>query len=227
MIMTLSPSHLCAYIEAQLNHFFPDLIKLNMREKMGVFNVALDRLEHCFEQSALPHYCQNGQAQFNHLHSDQYAAFLWFLGNTFWKEDKSINPALLDKFFYLNKSLHGIEVMCSTAMPNIFVFSHTTGTILGKAQYADYFVASGGCVVGQSKNLYPVFGQGVTLSVGARVIGNCHVGDGVSIGVGTTIYEKNIPDNSVVFTDQQGNIVEKTSHRPYARKFFKAYEPGA
>lgn len=52
----------------------------------------------------------------------------------------------------------------------------------------------------------PVLGKGLFLGAGAQIIGNKPIGDRVSIGVNTVVYNQSIRDDQVVTTDQSGQI---------------------
>jgi serine O-acetyltransferase len=153
------------------------------------------------------------------LYADQYLVYLWFLSNTVYKERG--DNALSNKLYYLNKALHGFDCMYSTGLPDIFLIFHGVGTMLGKAEYADYFVALQGCTIGSQKGLYPRLGKGVALTAHSAIIGGSVVGDRVSISAYTTVFESNIANDSVAFKDaESGKTVIKSAKRTYAQQFF-------
>lgn len=85
MICSLSKNDLMKYVGKQLANLFPD-----SREFMGddvclAMDMALERTEQCFSHIRLRGYHEGNQVRFYHLHSDQYATFLWFLANSLWK----------------------------------------------------------------------------------------------------------------------------------------------
>ena len=130
MQTSLTTDELADYVSSQLNYLFPDGRTIQLREHRSSVDLALDRVAYSFKHSAVRHYCVAGEPRFNHLFSDQYAAFLWFLANTLWK---ARGAPVLDKLFCLNKALHAFECMYDTLLPDIFFLSHTVGTVLGKA----------------------------------------------------------------------------------------------
>jgi serine O-acetyltransferase len=77
--------------------------------------------------------------------------------------------------------------MYDTKLPEIFLVIHGVGTVLGKAQYSNYFVVYQGCTIGSNHGKYPVLGRGLGLGANAAIIGACRVGDDVSIGMGTAV----------------------------------------
>jgi len=51
------------------------------------------------------------------------------------------------------------------------------------------------CNIGSNHNVYPTFGEYVTIHPGASVLGNCKIGDNCRIGAGSLLLEKDIEDN--------------------------------
>lgn len=220
MILSLSIIDLRNYVLNQLNYFFPDNQLIKPNEIETVLNDVLDRLDYCFEKVNNKNYREHSQSIFNHLYSDQYLVFLWFLSNTIWK--KSENKLLASKVYYLNKVLHSFDCMYDTGLPDIFFISHGIGTMLGKANYSDYFIAMQGCTVGTNDSIhYPVFGKGVALTAHSSVIGNCKVGNLVTISANTSIFKKDIPSKSLVFNSPlDGTTVIKESEFHFVHKVF-------
>ena len=63
----------------------------------------LNRIKICFSSVDNKYYNNNGIAHFSYVHSGQYLAYLYF----FSLELSLINHPLKEKFYYLNKILHG------------------------------------------------------------------------------------------------------------------------
>jgi serine O-acetyltransferase len=89
MILSLSIIDLRNYVLNQLNYFFPDNQLIKPNEIETVLNDVLDRLDYCFEKVNNKNYREHSQSIFNHLYSDQYLVFLWFLSNTIWKKSEN------------------------------------------------------------------------------------------------------------------------------------------
>lgn len=104
--------------------------------------------------------------------------------------------------YKLNRYRHGVELFYELALPAHVKFVHPLGSVLSKrATYGDYFVCYHGVSVGvHVDRREPTLGEGVVLFPGSRVIGRCAVGNNVWVQAGTTIYNTDIPDNSIVFT---------------------------
>ncbi|MCQ6563576.1 hypothetical protein [Paenibacillus mendelii] len=219
MRTSLSTAELNAYVGKQVNAFFPDGRNIGPAMERTIFNEALERTERCFRDVTLRAYRQDGEPYFNHLYSDQYAVFIWMLSSSVW--NRTQDRAVADKLFYLNKALHGFSCMYDTRLPEVFLLFHTVGTVLGKAEYENYFVAAQGTTIGAQNGHYPIIGQGVALLPNSSVIGRCTIGNRVSIGIDTSVYEQDIPSCSVVFTSRtDGSQQIKQKANCWAQKFF-------
>ncbi|RJE48780.1 hypothetical protein A7K50_08480 [Dehalobacter sp. MCB1] len=218
MNLSLSPKEFNHYVLRQVDHFFPDNARIDTDKFSLAFDLAVDRTHHCFKHLRLTSYCSQGETYLNHLHSDQYAVFLWFLSNSVWKETE--DEKLAAKFFYLNKSLHSFNCMYDTNLPDIFLFLHLMGTVLGKAAYSDFLVVTQGCTVGAHRSKYPQIGKGASLLPNTSIIGDSHIGNYVSLGISTVVYEQDIPDRHIVYRDNQGTIHTKRSVKPWSQQFF-------
>ncbi|WPQ64523.1 hypothetical protein SIO70_06540 [Chitinophaga sancti] len=218
MITSLSREELEKYTSKQLNFFFPDDHPVQLSDFSAEVDLALQRLEYCFKHCSLKHYFDGTDVKFNHLYSDHYVMYLWYLGNSIWKQKQATD--VCNKLYYLNKTLHGLDCMYNTALPDIFLLFHCSATMLGKATYSDFFVALQGCTVGSHKGIYPVMGKGVSLTAHSALIGNCRIGHNVSISAYTSIFGTNIPDHSIVFRNDQGATVIRAAEKSYAQTFF-------
>lgn len=218
MVTSLSIEQLINYTSKQLNYFYPDSELVNLDDYHDCVLLALDRLEFCYTKVALKHYFNGQHVIFNHLHTDQYIMYLWFLSNNIWK--KCQHKSICNKLYYLNKSLHGVDCMYDTMLPDIFLIFHGVGTMLGKASYSDFFVALQGCTVGVNRGEYPVMDKGVALAAHSSLIGNCHVGKLVTISSYTSVFDMNIDEKQVVFKNNEGKLICKPTMNSYAQSFF-------
>ena len=219
MISSLTTEALCRYVSAQVNNIFPDDHDVDFLQEKESIEEALAKLEYCFKHVSLKHYFNGEEVVFNHLFSDHYVMFLWYLSNSVYKHKGKCD--LANKIYYLNKSLHGLDCMYDTKMPDIFLIFHSSGTMLGKAFYADYFVALQGCTVGSQKGNYPVFGKGVSLTANSSVIGKCNIGNRCTISTRTTIFQKDIADDHTAFINfNNGGLEVKPTKECYAQQFF-------
>jgi serine O-acetyltransferase len=209
MDLSLNIPELVRYTTRQLHNFFPDEGEVLINEQ--IVNSALKRLDFCFSHVKLAHYFDGINTKFNHLFSDHYVMFLWYLANEIFIR-KGRNSTS-NKLYYLNKSLNGLDCMYDTAMPKVFLIFHGVGTMLGKAKYGEFFVALHGCTIGSQKNHYPIIGKGV--------IGNCTIGDRVTVSSRTIIFERDISSDNTVFIDTNtGALNIKNNNSCYAQQFF-------
>jgi len=219
VVLSLDKMELMEYTSRQLNNIFPDKNVVDLTKQHKIIDLALDRMHYCFKHVAYQRYNKEGLTLFNHLYSDHYLMYTWFLANTIWKEGG--DTAVASKLYYLNKTLHGIDCMYDTQLPDIFLLFHSGGTMLGKAAYADYFVALQGCTIGSQKGNYPFFGKGVALTANSSVIGKCTIGHRCTISAGTTIFQKDIADDSTAFVNfETGQLQVKPTKECYAQQFF-------
>lgn len=215
MELSLKKDELKKYVGFQLEHFFPDGAKFRGRGVDSAFELALERLEYSFKHIAVPAYCNKDRSQtfFSHLHGDQYAQFLYYFANSLW--NLSQNKAICDKLIYLNRVLNNFFVSYKCKLPDIFWLVHPVGSIIGNACYNNFLVIlqnvtinTGGEKEGDEK---PVIGKGVLFATGATLIGNKSVGAYSSLGANVTVYNKEIPPNSLVFRNDVGEIVIKNN----------------
>lgn len=219
MVTSLSEAELSGYIQRQLNNFFPDLQTVHSGEILESVQTALERMDHCLSKAALSRYKKEGNPYFNHLFSDSYMLFLCYLANSVWQ--KTNDPALSSKVYYLNKTLHAFDCMYDNKIPDIFFIVHGFGTMMGKASYQDYFVIYQGCTIGATHGVYPSFGKGVTITANASVIGNSVIGDMATVSTRTTIFQKDIPGKHTAFINfETGQLQVKPSRECYAQQFF-------
>ena len=191
--MSLDPGQLAEYVARQLNAFFPDAV-LTRDDLMIVMPRALERLEHCFSHIANKYFFDGTQAVFSHLHGDQYAMWLYLLGNELHLQGAPAD--LCSKTFLLNKALHGCDIFHEVELPSIFLLVHPLGTVLGRATYDDYFVSYQRVGVGSNHDIYPRFGKHVTLRPGASVLGDCSVGDHCQIATNALLLDRDLKAGS-------------------------------
>lgn len=228
MELSLEKQDLKLYLKNQLENHFPDGLTKRYYEGEDVdfaFEEALYRLENCFKYIALPAYSNEDGSQtfFSHLHSDQYAQFLYFFMNSLWK--RSQNRIICDKTMLLLRELNSIFMTYKCEMPDIFLFSHAVGTVIGNAQYSDYLLVLQNVTIntGVEKERMGTLklGKGVSLLAGAKIISDEPIGDRVNIGVDAVVYKKAIEDDKSVIRDRNGKIVMMDSKFCLAHQAFR------
>jgi serine O-acetyltransferase len=205
MIISLTKTELIEYVCLQVKHFFPDPHRPGP-EIARLMNLTLDRVEHCFSAIHDKYFKRGKDTLFNHLNTDQYAMFLYFLANTLYRND--VDPRLCEKLFYLNKSLNGIDVFFSVDLPDIFLFVHPIGTVLGRAQYSDYFLVYQNCTIGSSHDIkdYPTLGRYVALYKGSAILGRCTVGDNCKIAADSLLMNMDLADSIYIGSPEAFSI---------------------
>ena len=216
---SLSPSDLTRYVSAQISTLFPDAV-VAADELSGAVGHALERTELCFSRVNQKYYRRDGVPIFDHLHTDQYAAFLYLLGNSIHRLGGDTRIA--SKVYALNKALHGLDVYYEVELPEVFALQHPVGTVLGRARYGDGLFVYQRCSVGSNlEGESPVIGKGVVMFGGSAIIGASRVGDGCWLSVGTIVLDEEIPPRSVVF-GRSPNLTVKPTGRDTLRDLFRA-----
>tara|TARA_B110001452_G_scaffold163918_1_gene136692 strand:- start:1075 stop:1725 length:651 start_codon:yes stop_codon:yes gene_type:complete len=192
----------------QLNNFFPFKKKISHSNIKKEFNNALEKSLNCFKKIKTKYHQDNSDLIFN---SDKYCVFLYFLSNEVYKnnQDKSI----AERIYYLNKTLNGVDLYYEVTMPEIFYLVHPVGTVLGRANYSNYFVAYQNCTVGSNKNNSPTLGQYVTMRPGSSIIGNSNISSGCDISINSTIVDKNLTRNSIYIGSPSSFHIKKKTRK--------------
>jgi serine O-acetyltransferase len=216
---TLSPGELTEYVSRQLSGAFPDR-EVKPAELEAHVASALERLEHCFSHVHAKYYFDGKTARFDHLHTDQYASFLYLLSNTIHRRGGDLR--LASKIYALNKALHALDVYYEVELPSIFCFQHCVGTVIGRATFGDYLYVYQRVTIGGSfpERRYPRFGQGVVLFSGACVTGEAVIGDNVWFSINAVVMDETVEDNSIVFGRSPRAERRTTSSRSVRRDFF-------
>jgi len=224
MKLSIPKSELKRYIGMQLNTFFPDKFKFSGKDINVAFELALERTEWCFKHISSESYFKDNQVLFSHLHSDQYSQFLYFFSNSLFLESQ--NKPICDKLILLNKALNGMFYSYKGKLPEVFLFVHPVGTVIGNANYSNFLVIYQNVtintgIVDENGDLTPRIGKGVFLSSGAKIVGNKSIGNRTSIGVNTLIFNREIPGDSIAYTKDDGSlVVEGRKKVCAAQKFF-------
>lgn len=204
--MGLGADRLAAYAAAQANSLFPDGDEVLPDDLMPAVPRALERLEHCFARVDNKYFFDGESAVFNHLHGDQYAMWLYFLSNELFRQGAA--AGLCSKLFLLNKALHGCDIFYEVELPSIFLLVHPLGTVLGRGEYSDYFVSYQRCGVGSNRDVYPRFGEHVTLRPGSAVLGNSRIGSHCQIAAESLVIDRDLPDHSLYIGNPKTAVVK-------------------
>lgn len=94
-------------------------------------------------------------------------------------------------------------------MPAVFYLDHPVGSVLGRAAYGELFSFSQNCTVGNNKGIYPTIGRNVRMMSGAKILGNCHIGDNVMFSANAYIKDVDIPSCSLVFGSDRNLVIKR------------------
>ena len=123
---------------------------------------------------------------------------------------------------YLNKIMHSNDWFYEIDLPAHFHSEHPLGSVLGRAEYGDYFFVYQGTTVGGNRKhgelYYPIIGRNVILFANAAVLGDTHIGNNVVISAGTYIINEDIPDNCIVF-GKSPNIVIRNKNENEIKEY--------
>ncbi len=186
---------LVEYVIQQLNTFFPDRNVIHREDLLDSIKQILERVEYCFSQVKNRYFFDGVDVIFNHLNGDQYAMFLYYAANTIFENGGSVS--LCNKLFHLNRLLHGIDIFYEVELPDIFLFVHPLGTVLGRGTYSDYFIVYQRCGVGSNRDVYPSMKRYVTLKPGSSALGNCSIGENCTLAAGSLLIDRDLENNTV------------------------------
>lgn len=189
------------YVYMQLCNFFPDtrldaLVAINR-----VFDKAMKRMLFCISHIRNAYF-----KEFDHLNGDHYAMFLYYLSNTVESEDTA------KRLYLLNKALHSIDVFYEVKLPDIFMFVHPVGTVLGRAKYSNYFKVYHNCSVGSNGNRYPTIGEYVTLHPGSMALGECRIGRYCRLAAKSLLIDRDIEDFMCYKGDPKNHTISYTGN---------------
>lgn len=211
MKVSISKEDLVYYVTAQLNTFFPDKNSVKKKDFADHIDTILERTEFCFSRVNNRYFFNEGEVLFNHLHGDQYAMFLYLAANTIYR--KSGDTAICAKLFQLNRLLHGIDAFYEVELPDIFLFVHPLCTVLGRGQYANYFMVYQRCGIGSNRDVYPVMKEHVTLRPGSSILGNCTVEENCALAAGSLLIDLDLEKNSLYIGNPRSFVVKEKPHK--------------
>lgn len=203
---TLDRVTLSEYIANQLNTFFPDGKAVKASLLLSHMAHVLEKVHYCFSHVNNRYFSDGKNTLFNHLNADQYAMFLYLLSRDLYT--CGCDTSICDKVFYLNKMLHAIDVFYEVELPDIFLFVHPLGTVLGRAKYSDFFMVYQGCGIGSNHDIYPTVGKYVSLHPGSSILGKCTVGDNCKISVNSTLLDHSLEADSIYIGKPKRYVVK-------------------
>lgn len=218
MLVSISKSQLQDIVLNQLSSIF-GLDDNEMGSLKAFIENALSRCEKCFSFQRNKYYFRDGGVSFNPFHSGQYTIFLYYLSRCIFEVGNSL---LADKVYYLNRMMNGVDLYYEVKLPSVFGLDHPLGSVIGRANYSDYFYFTQNCTVGNNHGVYPSFGRNVVMLAGSMVIGDSKVGENCIISANTYIKDEDISNNSIVFGSSPNLIIKKKNDEYfYKNSFFK------
>ncbi len=210
--MKMKNEHIVDYITKQLDNLLPDGYII---ESFDIFiSKTLNNL--MFEKVKI----WKENPELDVLNSTKYPIFLYKLSRELYLNNE-IKGAT--KIFYLNKILHSIDLFYEIDLKENFLLGHTINSVFCKAKYGNYSVFWQNILVGVDKNKRPQLNDGLVMFPNSSIVGDCHVGKNVVISANTNIINTNIPDNVIVFANND-KLVFKELNEYYAKKYFEINE---
>jgi serine O-acetyltransferase len=210
MKLSIPLTDLTDYTSRQLNTFFPTGLEVKRDDLLAVTKATINRLEYCFKHINIKYFNDGTQPIFNHLNGDQYSMYLYWMSFLAYKDFE--RPEVASKIYLLNKALHGIDAYYEVNLPDIFLFIHPLGTVLGRASYQDYLIVYQRCGVGTNKGLYPRLGKYLTLHPGASILGSSETGSNCAIASDSTLIDQTLRSNKTYIGNPKTFVIrERTS----------------
>ncbi len=192
----------------QMQNFFPVSDEESLLMTQNIERV-MQRVEKCFDGTTNKYYHRDGEVYFNPFHSGQYCIYLYWFSRTIFEAGNSF---LADKIYYLNKIMHGCDMFYEVELPEVFMLDHPVGSVIGRGHFGNGFTFGQGCTIGNNNNIYPEIGSNVKLCANAAIIGNCHIGDNVTIGAYACVKDQDVPENSIVFGQSPNLIIKENKN---------------
>lgn len=173
--------------------------------------VAMKRMDVCL--AALKSTRMFDEGKFSPYHTVAWSVFLYYLSNSLANSCEKNCEREASVVYYLNKVLHANDWFYGIQLPKHFFAEHPVSSVLGKAQYGDYFfIYQGTTVGGNRKNgqlYYPVIGSHVLMYANSTVLGDCHIGNNIIISANAYLINETIPDNSIVFGSSPNIVIKE------------------
>lgn len=201
-----------------VTHQLENLFLLTEQERQllneEIISRATASTQYCLEKMNYKYYILQDPSQrkegLNLYNSVMDCIFLYWLSRHLFLEHQI---ELADKVYCLNKTLNCVELFYEINLPNIWLCDHPIGSVIGRAQYGDYFFFYQGCTVGSNFRkdgtfVYPVLGDHVKMLSHSKILGNCHIGSHTIISANCYIKDQDVPDHTIVF-GQSPNLIFK------------------
>lgn len=176
--------------------------------------IAMQRMEICLSDLKGTSMLDE-EGRFSSYHTVAWNVFLYYLANSLANCTTKKCEREAGVVYYLNKVMHANDWFYGIQLPKHFWAEHPVGSVLGRAQYGDYFFVYQGTTVGGNRKdcklYYPTIGNHVVMYANSTILGDCKIGNNVIISANAYLINEEIPDNSIVFgSSPQVVIKEKT-----------------
>jgi serine O-acetyltransferase len=205
----------------KVNQFFNDKSVFLLFEK--IFNDLLD--QHSKIKNKF--YSLNGKGLLNLSYMDHFLILAHRFSSALSKNIRFIE--LANAIFYSTKIRSSCDIIYSTDIDKYFMPIHPIGTILTpNSKYGKGFMVYQNVSVGpfqvSSNNpdeyKFPKIGNWVRIFSNSKILGDSTIGDNVIIGIGTTIINKNVPNNTTVITTEEGRTLFLPNKINTKKQFF-------
>lgn len=93
---------------------------------------------------------------------------------------------------------YGLEIMVGSHIEGGLYIAHPIGSVIGNATIGQNCTIIGSTTLGMRKNgNFPTLGDNVFIGIGARILGDVHLGDGAVVGAMALVLE-DVPANTTV-----------------------------
>ena len=136
LVSATTPNDLRKMLYKQLESFF----LLGEEERALIdshIESALSKLEFSFSRTKNKYYHDESIVRFDPLHGCQWARFLYELSRSVYLSGESVS--VCDKLYGLLKVMASADLFYQVELPDVFMFDHPLGAIMGRALYSNYF----------------------------------------------------------------------------------------
>lgn len=191
----------------QLNNYWPSNEKVELYDYV---KQALHDMDVNYSAAVNKRLYNDEGIVFNPCFSITWMIFLYRLSHRLFVDGKQ---EYADRVYYLNKIMHSNDWYHAIELPEHFLAEHPLGTVLGRAQYGDYFFVYQGCTVGgnrkNGKLNYPKIGKNVIMYANSTILGDCNIGNNVVISANSYLINEEVPDNCIVFGSSPNIVIKK------------------
>ncbi len=157
-------------------------------------------------------YSRDGCGIYDPLYLDHYLILCYRFARTLYEAG---NDELAKVVYYSSRIRCSVDIFYKTDIGSHFIPVHPFGTVIsphsiygkGLVLYHNVLIGHYNANTPSEELKRPVIGDGVRIYSHSRVMGNSKIGNNVTISMGTTIIDRDIPDNSKVLTANNGRLI--------------------